>query len=543
MDGRVGNLEIKGSLGVMESGSDSESSSWEMDPHQIIREILLKCYAGRHRDATANFMTSLLKGIERIQSSLNIYLNIKSGSEFGTDEFQHFLQFCHMDTFTVPAFQDGDLPACASLSYPSSANGISSCTSSSDDDETDGESGQAAAEDDDNVPSSLDDDDVDDKTDPSDLETLSLPPTPTGLWTRDSGFGNTEAATLLQQLFGDISSDSETEEQDRIPYPFMMEEHDGNPPPTPGRHMDSEDTGWLLQLEEFLPSMGTISTGNQLTNSDSSDFSDLEGPERPAYLDSGSTSSDEELDAEFTSDEEPDFIPSIRIHFVTRKRTSPTESIAGTFTSSSISSSDAESTFDEEPPFHPDAGFSSDEESSFIPSIQKHLSREWNAFSLLSRTPMESKAGTSTSSSSEDSESECSPAPPRRKAKAKGPPAYPASNRIPNMEPLRRATGIKRKRASSPGPANKKIRCPTCGIFITKRNLKRHMTTSHEDDKQRFSCTVEGCSSTFTRKSDIGPHIRDFHSDKKHRCPFCAKEFSYAQNLNRHKRTAHADKD
>ncbi|KAF9268701.1 hypothetical protein L218DRAFT_525327 [Marasmius fiardii PR-910] len=56
---------------------------------------------------------------------------------------------------------------------------------------------------------------------------------------------------------------------------------------------------------------------------------------------------------------------------------------------------------------------------------------------------------------------------------------------------------------------------------------------------KRFPCTVQGCSSTFVRKSDIGRHIQRIHKNVSSLCPDCKLAFSRTDAVLRHIRVLH----
>ncbi|VVB00569.1 unnamed protein product [Arabis nemorensis] len=80
--------------------------------------------------------------------------------------------------------------------------------------------------------------------------------------------------------------------------------------------------------------------------------------------------------------------------------------------------------------------------------------------------------------------------------------------------------------------------CEICGSKHLKKNIKRHLWTHAEDSSPgEFKCEVEGCSSTFSKASNLQKHVKAVHEDI---CPFvcgfpgCGMRFAYKHVRNNH---------
>ncbi|CAF2139494.1 unnamed protein product [Brassica rapa] len=86
------------------------------------------------------------------------------------------------------------------------------------------------------------------------------------------------------------------------------------------------------------------------------------------------------------------------------------------------------------------------------------------------------------------------------------------------------------------------INCEICGSKHLKKNIKRHLRTHEEDSSSpgEFKCEVEGCSSTFSKASNLRKHLKAVHEDiRPFVCGFsgCAKRFAYKHVRNNHEKS------
>ncbi|KAF3535737.1 hypothetical protein F2Q69_00020543 [Brassica cretica] len=86
------------------------------------------------------------------------------------------------------------------------------------------------------------------------------------------------------------------------------------------------------------------------------------------------------------------------------------------------------------------------------------------------------------------------------------------------------------------------INCEICGSKHLKKNIKRHLRTHEEDSSSpgEFKCEVEGCSSTFSKASNLQKHLKAVHEDiRPFVCGFsgCAKRFAYKHVRNNHEKS------
>eukprot|EP01126_Amoeba_proteus_P014539 TRINITY_DN1640_c0_g1_i2.p1 TRINITY_DN1640_c0_g1~~TRINITY_DN1640_c0_g1_i2.p1 ORF type:complete len:136 (+),score=22.67 TRINITY_DN1640_c0_g1_i2:242-649(+) len=74
------------------------------------------------------------------------------------------------------------------------------------------------------------------------------------------------------------------------------------------------------------------------------------------------------------------------------------------------------------------------------------------------------------------------------------------------------------------------------GTFSTKSNLTAHLKI-HSDEKP-FVCPEEGCTSTFKRRSHLKIHIRIHSDERPYQCTFedCGKSFRSQSHLVTHER-------
>ncbi|CAN8278210.1 unnamed protein product [Cochlearia groenlandica] len=82
------------------------------------------------------------------------------------------------------------------------------------------------------------------------------------------------------------------------------------------------------------------------------------------------------------------------------------------------------------------------------------------------------------------------------------------------------------------------INCEICGSKHLKKNIKRHLRTHEEDSSPgEFKCEVEGCSSTFSKASNLQKHVKAVHEDiRPFVCGFpgCGMRFAYKHVRNNH---------
>ncbi|XP_010428060.1 PREDICTED: transcription factor IIIA [Camelina sativa] len=82
------------------------------------------------------------------------------------------------------------------------------------------------------------------------------------------------------------------------------------------------------------------------------------------------------------------------------------------------------------------------------------------------------------------------------------------------------------------------INCEICGSKHLKKNIKRHLRTHEEDSSPgEFKCEVDGCSSTFSKASNLQKHKKAVHEDiRPFICGFpgCGMRFAYKHVRNNH---------
>ena len=103
--------------------------------------------------------------------------------------------------------------------------------------------------------------------------------------------------------------------------------------------------------------------------------------------------------------------------------------------------------------------------------------------------------------------------------------------------------------------------CPFCDRkCASKRELDKHVETQHSgtalEERKKIPCTYNGCKSTFTKKYNLGVHIRSAHEGQRYICGTfdvsaatdlaswdmsegCGEPFVSKANLQDHVRTAH----
>ncbi|KAG7091022.1 hypothetical protein E1B28_010083 [Marasmius oreades] len=95
---------------------------------------------------------------------------------------------------------------------------------------------------------------------------------------------------------------------------------------------------------------------------------------------------------------------------------------------------------------------------------------------------------------------------------------------------------------------------PAEDTYVEEENLeprKRRIRSSNDDREEeyqdrprkgrgkKYPCTIQGCDSTFVRKSDIDRHIERIHRRVSHLCPSCNLAFSRTDAVLRHMRVLH----
>ena len=84
-------------------------------------------------------------------------------------------------------------------------------------------------------------------------------------------------------------------------------------------------------------------------------------------------------------------------------------------------------------------------------------------------------------------------------------------------------------------------KCNICGAqFKKKENLVQHQQKHNSDPNSRktYVCPIEGCKSSFTRKSNLQTHIKSIHGGvQPYSCEICGKDFLYPSLLEKHKKS------
>lgn len=88
----------------------------------------------------------------------------------------------------------------------------------------------------------------------------------------------------------------------------------------------------------------------------------------------------------------------------------------------------------------------------------------------------------------------------------------------------------------------KPYNCALCKrAFTTKLSLTNHVNFKHSN-RDKYKCSVKGCSMTFPIPSMLEFHILKYHThNTPHVCPHCARGFFRMSDLSRHLRMTHMD--
>eukprot|EP01114_Cavostelium_apophysatum_P003024 TRINITY_DN1273_c0_g1_i1.p1 TRINITY_DN1273_c0_g1~~TRINITY_DN1273_c0_g1_i1.p1 ORF type:complete len:445 (-),score=59.23 TRINITY_DN1273_c0_g1_i1:93-1364(-) len=80
---------------------------------------------------------------------------------------------------------------------------------------------------------------------------------------------------------------------------------------------------------------------------------------------------------------------------------------------------------------------------------------------------------------------------------------------------------------------------PSCGrLFADSSNRKKHERT-HDVNRERFYCTEQGCTKSYSTKTDLNIHMKAHKGDFPHKCTFptCNKVFVRLSELYAHERS------
>ncbi len=112
--------------------------------------------------------------------------------------------------------------------------------------------------------------------------------------------------------------------------------------------------------------------------------------------------------------------------------------------------------------------------------------------------------------------------------------SYPGPHLQPHLEDGRRGMSLPHSglRHESPrSPSNKKHRCPYCATEFTRHhNLKSHLLT-HSQEKP-YVCST--CQSRFRRLHDLKRHTKLHTGERPHICEKCGRKFARGDALARH---------
>ncbi|KAK7885653.1 hypothetical protein LTR67_010004 [Exophiala xenobiotica] len=112
--------------------------------------------------------------------------------------------------------------------------------------------------------------------------------------------------------------------------------------------------------------------------------------------------------------------------------------------------------------------------------------------------------------------------------------SYPAPGlQLPPSEGARRGMSLPQStsRAGTRSPSSKKHRCPYCATEFTRHhNLKSHLLT-HSQEKP-YVCST--CQSRFRRLHDLKRHTKLHTGERPHICPKCGRKFARGDALARH---------
>ena len=88
-------------------------------------------------------------------------------------------------------------------------------------------------------------------------------------------------------------------------------------------------------------------------------------------------------------------------------------------------------------------------------------------------------------------------------------------------------------------PNMKESTCNICKkVFKSEKNLKKHTTTVHEDNKHK----CESCGNSFPDKYNLERHMKTHKEHKDYNnCQSCSKSFTRPDGLKRHMKTVHGD--
>ena len=69
-------------------------------------------------------------------------------------------------------------------------------------------------------------------------------------------------------------------------------------------------------------------------------------------------------------------------------------------------------------------------------------------------------------------------------------------------------------------------------MYVEKRDLQRHIRSTHEGIKELFSC--DKCDKTYQTQGALRSHIQVVHKGLKHKCSQCSKEYVENRDLQKH---------